>query len=151
MKKWMNEWMNERTFYLIFLHWVPPCRHEKNNITRLDIFNRASLPVIICLSFLPPCGKDMSRIWYSIVPYPGFSHATVQPLPPPPFFWAGPLSPYPLVLNFLLPYRTLPSTNHSEPEHTALCINHFPSTHRHRTVIFAPGPILCATLALYSY
>jgi hypothetical protein len=56
----------------------------KDDSTRIDIFNRAFYSVIICFSFLPPCGKDMSRIRYSSVPYPGFNHAPVQPLPPPP-------------------------------------------------------------------
>ncbi len=72
----------------------------KDDSTRLDIFNRASYPVIICFSFNPPCptpcGKDMSRIRYSSVPYPGFNHAPVQPLPsPPPFFEPEPPNPQP--------------------------------------------------------
>jgi hypothetical protein len=63
---------------------------------QLDIFNRACHPVITCFWFLPPCpspcGKDMSRIWYSSVPYPGFLYAPVQPLPRPPFLSRFPLS-----------------------------------------------------------
>ncbi len=60
----LNEWMNERTLFCYFLHWVPPCWHEKkNNSTRLDIFNRASHPVIICLRSSPLAQPLAERTW----------------------------------------------------------------------------------------
>jgi hypothetical protein len=93
--------MNEWTFYWIFLHWVPPCRHENNNIMRLDFFNRASLPVIICFSFFPPCPPLAERTWAGsgilvyLTPALIMHQSNPSPLPPH-FFWAGPPIPYPI-------------------------------------------------------
>ena len=94
----MNEWTN---LLFNFLHWVPPCRHEekKINMTRSDIFNRASPPVIICISFRPLAhplrkGHEPGPVFYCTLPR--LDHAPVQPRHPPPFFWAGPPIPYPI-------------------------------------------------------
>ncbi len=70
----MNEWTNHLLMFFTLGPTMLATRLRADS-TRIDIFNRASHPVIICFSFLPPCpppcGKDMSRIRYSSVPYPG--------------------------------------------------------------------------------
>jgi hypothetical protein len=115
----LNEWKN---LLLTFFTLGPTMlvTRLKDDSTRIVIFNRASYPVNICFSFFPPCptpfGKDMSRIRYSIVPYPGFYHAPVQPLPPPPpFFQPEPPNPhlfatYPICLTnpIFFPIEMLP-------------------------------------------
>ncbi len=96
----LNEWMNEWTNLLfVFIHWVPPCRHEvkKKLIGREQtFFNRASPPVIICISFYPLAhplrkGHEPGPVFYCTLPR--LYHAPVQPRHPPPIFWAGPPIP----------------------------------------------------------
>jgi len=81
--EWMNEWMNE-PFIEFSNTGSHPVGTRKKIILReqtfliglllrwLSVFRSSPLPT--------PCGKDMSRIRYSSVPYPGFYHAPVQPL-----------------------------------------------------------------------
>ncbi len=95
LNEWMNEWMNEP--FIDFLALGPTVSaREKNNRTRTDIFNRASPPVIICISFLPPCPPLAERTWAGsgILVYltPAFiMHQSNPVTPPPPFFLSRPL------------------------------------------------------------
>ncbi len=63
----MNEWMNE-PFILVFTLGPTVSAREKNSRTRTDIFNRASHPVIICISFLPPCPTPLRKMLLYLTP-----------------------------------------------------------------------------------
>jgi hypothetical protein len=75
-------------------------------------FIRALLRPIVFLvpppPLLTPCGKDVNRIQYSIVPYPSFDHAPVLLLPTPfPYVLSqSPPNPCHLFLYFIFDIKT---------------------------------------------
>ncbi len=159
----MNERMNEWTNLLLsFLALGPTvyARGKKINTTRIDIFNRASLPVIICIFVLPPlptpCGKDMSRIRYSSVPYPGFYSPT--PSPPPPFLSRPPctlstISYATITIPLSLNHRLFPYFSrffHSYPDPVPFLIAEFLPLN-HSAIIFTctPHPVPFYTTTLF--
>ncbi len=76
----MNEWTN---LLFNFLALGPTVLILYGTGTECDYFLIAFRSPPPCLT---PCWKDMNRIQYSSVPYPGFGHAT-QSNPPPPLFF----------------------------------------------------------------
>ncbi len=95
--EWMNEWTN---LLLVFLTLGPTvlATRLKDDSTRLDIFNRASYPVIICFSFNPLAQPLAERTWAGsgILVYltPALTMHQSNPSPLPPIFWAGPPNPH---------------------------------------------------------